>query len=680
MAAGTPPYIIEQTNYDPRTITLGDFIKLYETESTDVGGRDNSTWGNKIRKNAVYKDLLNEPVINILDATKQIDGKNIYKAAQDAVEKAKGDFQSKLRTIESNILPKIKEIQAREGVDLSRYTSLVGTAAKIPTRGAKLTAETQFDSNKMGELVANLEDHVKKNPTDRPSANAILLLLEMGARPSLPTEIISTDYVETTVTTEAEMLGVGVKNDGLHIPAERKGVKRQAGGQTPNVLPFNAPLSQRAITILQDQSRYNSENFGDNRRLDNFFQVENADGTLRPLELKNINDLLKIVTPPGTVRKLRDGKLVPTNNPLTSKNFRTIWTNIANTALADQAKIAALQSRDVGTNTGSVAVYLGQAGDYQPAAVADLNEISRKSWGLYTLRNEAGKLEYTKGNLLSTSTFLFDTSEGERIYEVYGRGQAANVPIQVGGFSAPRAAQSNTVLDTTGLSNTDRDEFAKGLFGIDWDNVGNKLKSFAPAALLTGAATYTVGKSIQDAESAQEQKEVAQDILREAFIELGLETAGKVAGLANIPNATVQFIMSMIGEADAPELTTEQKKDAVAWHLAMQDANYQEREFSIRGRQAGEVGGIPDRGTEDIGSEVGRIAKTIDYIPAFEVEEESDTSFFDMERIASEATDIPQQNMMTDIAMQDSAMDINRDEAPVNQSFVENQSPPPPPQ
>ena len=51
-----------------------------------------------------------------------------------------------------------------------------------------------------------------------------------------------------------------------------------------------------------------------------------------------------------------------------------------------------------------------------------------------------------------------------------------------------------------------------------------------------------------------------------------------------------------------------------------------------------------------------------------------------MERIATEDTDIPQQNMMTDIAMQDSAMDINRDEAPVNQSFVENQSPPPPPQ
>ena len=446
MAAGTPPYIIEQTNYDPRTMTLGDFIKLYETESTDVGGRNNSTWGNKIRTNPVYKDLLNEPVINILDATKQIDGKNIYKAAQDAVEKAKGDFQSKLRTIENNILPKIKEIQAREGIDLSKFTSLTDTVPKIRTAGAKKTATTQFDSNKMGDLVANLENHVKKNPKDRPTANAILLLLEMGARPSLPAEIISSDYVTTTVTPESEMLGVGVKNDGLHIPAERKGAKRQAGGQTPNVQPFNAPLSQRAITILQDQSRYNSENFGDDRRLDNFFQIENADGTLRPIDLdKDINPLLKIVTPPGTVRKLKDGKFVPTDDPLTSKNFRTIWTNIANNALNDQAKIAALQSRDVGTNTGSVAVYLGQAGDYQPAAVADLNQISKKSWGLYTLRNEVGKEEFTKGNLLSTSTFLFDTSENERSYEVFGRGQAANVPIQVGGFSAPRAAADQQV-------------------------------------------------------------------------------------------------------------------------------------------------------------------------------------------------------------------------------------------
>jgi len=437
--AGTKAYIIEETNFDPREITLEDFIKLYETESTEKGNRKNQSWGNKIRKNPVYKGFLNEPVINILDATTQIDGANIYKAAQDAENKAKGDLQSKIRVLESNILPKIQEIQAREGVDLSRFTSLTTTVPTIATAGQKLTTTTQFDSNKMGELVANLEEHVKKNPLDRPKANAILLMLEMGARPSLPTEIISSDYVISTVTPEAEMLGVGVRTDGLHIPAERTGVKRQAGGQTPNVQPFNAPLSQRAITILQDQSQYNARTFDESVRLENFFQVADNKGVPRPLDLdKDINTLLKLVTPPGTVRKLKGGKFVPTNDPLTSKNFRTIWTNIANNALNDPAKIAALQSRDVGTNTGSVAVYLGQAGDYQPAAVADLNEISRKSWGLYTLRNAEGRDQFKKGNLLSTSTFLFDTPPEQRTYEVFGRGQAANVPIQIGGFSAPK--------------------------------------------------------------------------------------------------------------------------------------------------------------------------------------------------------------------------------------------------
>ncbi len=442
--AGTKAYIIEQTNFDPREITLEDFLKLYETESTEVGNRKNQSWGNKIRKNPVYKDFLTQPVINILDAKTQIDGANIYKAAQDAEKTAKGDLQSKLRVLENNVLPKIREIQAREGIDLSRFTSLTETVPKIATAGQKLTATVQFDSNKMGELVANLEDHVKKNPLDRPKANAILLMLEMGARPSLPTEIISSDYVTSTVTPEAEMLGVGVRTDGLHIPAERKGVKRQAGGQTPNVQPFNAPLSQRAITILQDQSQYNARTFDPGVRLENFFQILETTGEKkglpRPLDLdRDINTLLKLVTPPGTVRKLKSGKFVPTNDPLTSKNFRTIWTNIANNALNDPAKIAALQSRDVGTNTGSVAVYLGQAGDYQPAAVADLNEISKKSWGLYTLRDNVGKQQFSDGKLLSTSTFLFDTSPDERVYEVFGQGQAANVPIQVGGFSAPTA-------------------------------------------------------------------------------------------------------------------------------------------------------------------------------------------------------------------------------------------------
>lgn len=134
-----------------------------------------------------------------------------------------------MRVLEDNVLKRVELIQAQEGVDLSKYISLTKSTPQRATRGKQATLKTQFDSNKMGQLVKNLEDHVKKFPEDRPKANSILLLLELGSRPSLPLEIISTDYVTSRVSEEAELLGSGVRNDGLHIPAERKGVKRQAG-------------------------------------------------------------------------------------------------------------------------------------------------------------------------------------------------------------------------------------------------------------------------------------------------------------------------------------------------------------------------------------------------------------------------------------------------------------------
>lgn len=440
--AGTKAYVLE-TPFDPREMTLGEFIDFYAKESTEKGNRKNQDWANKIRKNPVYKDFLDEPVINVLDSTATIGEDTIYQAAENAEEadSAKATLQSRMRVLEDNVLKRVEFIQAQEGVDLSKYISLTKATPRRATRGKQATLKTQFDSNKMGQLVKNLEDHVAKFPEDRPKANAILLLLELGSRPSLPLEIISSDYQTTKVTEEAEMLGSGIKSDGLNIPAGRKGVKRQAGGQTPNVQPYNSPLSQRAITILQDQSDYNRTNFGESR-LDFFFQMKDGDGNLRPLDLtKDINPLLKIVTPPGTVQKLRDGKFVATDDPLTAKNFRTIWSNIAFNALDDAKKVSYLQSRDVGTNTGSVSVYLGQVGDYKPAAVDDLNKISMKTWGLYSLIDDEGKDQFkNSGNLLSTSTMLFGDNiyrRKERIYEPFGSGVAQNIPIQTGGFSAP---------------------------------------------------------------------------------------------------------------------------------------------------------------------------------------------------------------------------------------------------
>jgi hypothetical protein len=81
--AGTQPYALE-TPFDPREMTLGEFIDFYAKESTEKGGRQNQNWPNKIRNNPVYKDFLNEPVINVLDSTATIGEDTIYQAAENA--------------------------------------------------------------------------------------------------------------------------------------------------------------------------------------------------------------------------------------------------------------------------------------------------------------------------------------------------------------------------------------------------------------------------------------------------------------------------------------------------------------------------------------------------------------------------------------------------------------------
>ena len=557
--AGTQPYTLV-TPFDPREMTLGEFIDFYAKESSEKGGRQNEDWPNKIRNNPVYKDFLDEPVINVLDVTATIGEDSIYQAAENAesTKGGKATLQSRMRVLEDNVLKRIELIQAQEGVDLSKYISLTKATPKLATRGKQATLKTQFDSNKMGQLVKNLEDHVAKFPEDRPKANAILLLLELGSRPSLPLEIISSDYVTSTVTEEAEMLGSGVKSDGLNIPAGRKGVKRQAGGQTPNVQPYNSPLSQRAITILQDQSDYNQTNFGENK-LDFFFQMKDLD--------KDINPLLKKVTPPGTVQKLRDGKFVATDEPLTAKNFRTIWSNIAFNALDDAKKVSYLQSRDVGTNTGSVSVYLGQVGDYKPAAINDLNQISKKTWGLYSLIGDEGKGEFKKsGNLLSTSTMLFGDnlySRKERVYEPFGSGVAQDIPIQTGGFSAPvdETAQETKV---PAAKSADPDPMISedGQKALNKYGLGDLFKNVDKGKAGIAALVTTGIASAEDAGAAA--MEFVGESGRDLAIEGALLAAKAPTAVAQMATFAVDPSFGVGIEPTSDELLPEDRMEAIA--------------------------------------------------------------------------------------------------------------------
>lgn len=556
MAAGTQAYIVDK-DYDPRTTTLNEFLSMFEKESVEVGGREgNKTWGNLIRNNKITKQYLDQPVITLFGAVPS-ESQSIMADIQNAAGGQAANIQSKFRVIEANIFPKLSTLGKKEGVDLvSGYSKISEEVKKIQTRGGKFTAQKGFNVNKIGELIQNLQEHVKKFPEDKPIANAIIFNIDNGSRPSLTTELRTIHYIKNQLgETGAEMGLTG--RDGLLIPAGTKGVKRQAKGQAPNVQPYNAPLSKRGITILQDQSDYNSKIIGDNKKLDFFFQVLDEKGKPRPITLPDINRVLKTTTPEGMLFEYTEKGTQPLKTAITSKNLRNLFINSA-ALVVDKENIAMLTNRDTAINTGSQEIYMGSPGQYKPKAIQDLDKISMTNWGFYTLRDTKNKQVYREsGQMLNPNQFIFGKNEIDPEtkkylpdnveYTKFMEADAKEVPIQTKGFSPPDVDKTTTKelaeekpITSISSEHFDDDEL-KALedIGISEDKptttkdkivkVGKALKG--PAKLAVAPTLF--GLMLPDEVTAAEERFEGTDtgFIREGIKDLGLQdTAAQVEG------------------------------------------------------------------------------------------------------------------------------------------------------
>jgi len=446
MAAGTQAYIVDQ-DYDPRTITLEEWLSMFEKESTETGGRQNKTWGNLIRNNKITKKYLNQPVITLFGAVPS-ESQSILADIQNAAGKQASTVQSKFRVIEANIFPKLAVLGKKEGVNLlSGYTKISEEVKKLQTRGGKFTATKGFNVSKIGELVKNLQEHVKKFPEDKPIANAIIFNLENGSRPSLTTELRTVHYIPNQLGETGAAMGF-TGRDGLLIQAGTKGVKRQAKGQAPNIQPYNAPLSKRGITILQDQSDYNSKIIGDNKKLDFFFQVLDKKGNPRPITLSDINRVLDKTSPVGLLVEYTKTGTKPLKTPITAKNLRNLFINSASLAIKNKENISMLTNRDVSVNTGSQDIYIGKPGQYNQGAIDDLDRISQTNWGFFTLLDKENKQIYDQsGDMLNPNSFIFGKNEinpetktfvpDNKEYTKFMDANPKEISIQTKGFSPP---------------------------------------------------------------------------------------------------------------------------------------------------------------------------------------------------------------------------------------------------
>ena len=464
MAAGTQAYIVDQ-DYDPRTITLDEWLSMFEKESTETGGRQNKTWGNLIRKNKVTKQYLNQPVITLFGAVPS-ESQSIMADIQNAAGGQAATIQSKFRVIQENIFPKLSALGKKEGVDLKTgYTKITEDVKPIQTRGGKFTATKGFNVSKVGELVKNLQEHVKKFPEDKPIANAILFNIDNGSRPSLTTELRTIHYIKNQLGETGAAMGL-TGRDGLLIPAGTKGVKRQAKGQAPNVQPYNAPLSKRGITILQDQSEYNSKIIGDNKKLDFFFQVLDKKGNPRAITLPDINRVLEKTTPFGMLFQYTKDGPKPLKTSITAKNLRNLFINSAALVINKKENIAMLTNRDTASNTGSQEIYMGSPGQYKPEAINDLDKISQTNWGFFTLLDKENKQIYDQsGDMLNPNSFIFGKNEinpetktfvpDNKEYTKFMDADPKEIPIQTKGFSPSLEGES---VDTDKLISTELTE------------------------------------------------------------------------------------------------------------------------------------------------------------------------------------------------------------------------------
>ena len=569
MAAGTQPYIIEK-EYDPRTITLDEFISLYEKESVEIGRRKNKTWGNLIRNNKVTKQYLDQPVVTLFGPVPS-EAQSVMTDIQNAAGSQAATIQSKFRVIEENIFPKLSTLGKKEGVDLkSGYTRITQDVKPIQTIGGKFTAEKGFNVNKVGELVENLKKHVEEFPEDKPIANAILFNIDNGSRPSLTTEIRTVHYMPNQLGETGAAMGF-TGRDGLLIPAGTKGVKRQAKGQKPNVQPYNAPLSKRGITILQDQSDYNSKIIGDSKKLDFYFQVLDKKGKPRPITLPDINRVLEKTSPFGLLFEYTEEGPKPVKTPITSRNLRNLFINTADLVI-EKGNISMLTNRDTAVNTGSQEIYMGSPGQYKPKAIQDLDKVSMTNWGFYTLRDSKNKQVYQEtGEMLNPNQFVFGTNEIDPetkkfvpdnvSYTSFMGAEPKNIAIQTTGFSpkleeeivddstSPKMKMGeNDIVPTTQEVNSfadftqeELDELeAGGITSAKKEAESLKSKVVKAAKTLKGPAKMAVAPTIlaltlPDELSAAEKrfKDPDAGFIRKGISDLGLQdTAAKIEGTA----------------------------------------------------------------------------------------------------------------------------------------------------
>lgn len=381
------PNVEIKREFDPRKMTLAEFINLYQVEGKEIG-RPLKNWGSQFKNIPAIAPYLDRPVIDVIsEEFWSGEDSPLQKSNTEGAASALEGINAKFGAIYENVERQLTRLNADERSKLPQIKNLRGSFKKKVAPGAVKAAsevkvaEQKFDYRfnplKMGEFYVAAAAHVRANPQDAPMINAFLFNLQVGMRPN---EVLNlTDSNVYRARTEQEIIQYAKESSRTWLSdlMENASGNPFLTGFIPKTNTLvDAPLSPHSLAILGAQQQFNAEleakypalkgNFvlraGDMVLGRTIFMKDTPDGP-KPVSSQDITDVLKKIKVPGIVERIRpDGVAVPEDTFQSSYDARRM--NATVHKLIDTPLTTAAQLKGRGVKEQGA----GREGDYRRLA------------------------------------------------------------------------------------------------------------------------------------------------------------------------------------------------------------------------------------------------------------------------------------------------------------------------
>ena len=477
---------------DPKTATLREVAQAYA---------DKSKRGKAFVTSSLqfFKNIADEPGSALRLFEKDAEGNTLLSKTFKGTEDT-----STVKTAMQNLRQVGLTLKEAVGPDTPEYKLLPDKAPNTdlnnrifgrsePAKAVSVVAINP-DKAKMSQLFAGVAKYLD-NPNTRPIAQAIIFNLNTGLRPNAAAGLQVNAYKPDS--------------GAIYIEAETKGAKGRA---------VNIPLNPIADSILQENLAAGNK--------ENFFVKPNG----KVVTSNDMTDLLKDVKVKDIAFDAATGKYFDSLSPAGfsgkkgSALLRNIHATVGQSIGVDQDRLAYLQGRSLKSAAKSST---GELTTYQQAFPGAVGEVDRQNANMFAqfwgdAAKEAGFDIQTK--IPMPETRITTQTAG---YEGY-----FDLPVRE---EVPVAAKP-TSADPRPKTFDDLSADTRGFFERNNIDFGNFIKNFGKKTTKVVGGALAIETARQFVEAPLETgAAIAKDI--------GLEAAGRVAGLGLGPAAAIPMIL-----------------------------------------------------------------------------------------------------------------------------------------